>query len=201
MRRPPPVCKHPLPNSLRPLTRLEVAGRPAGCCRWHRLESRWVGPRLASTLTTSMLIGGCGPPDPDRTPPTCLGCPWMTALSAAPSPPRTAKSYRPSMFLTVTLPFYGPVTRTGTPADPVTYDYRRAALDGLHFPKLVDRLWQNVRRCAGYKVQYFAAVEPQRRLAPHLHAAIGGAIPRQLLRQVVAASYAQVWWPAFDRPV
>ena len=58
-------------------------------------------------------------------------------------------------------------------------------MDALHFPKLVDRFWQNLRRCAGYKVQYFAAVEPQRRLAPHLHAAIRGAIPRQLLRQVV----------------
>ena len=67
--------------------------------------------------------------------------------------------------------------RTGTPATQARYDYRRAALDALHFPKLVDRLWQNLRRCAGYRVQYFAAVEPQRRLAPHLHAAIRGAIP------------------------
>lgn len=35
-------------------------------------------------------------------------------------------------------------------------------------------------------------------LAPHLHAAIRGAIPRQLLRRVVAATYLQVWWRAFD---
>ncbi len=81
------------------------------------------------------------------------------------------------------------------------YDYRRAALDALHFPKLVDRLWQNLRRCAGYQVQYFAAVEPQRRLAPHLHAAIRGAIPRAVLRQVVRATYLQLWWPPFDTPV
>jgi hypothetical protein len=111
------------------------------------------------------------------------------------------KVYRPSMFLTVTLPSYGPVRLSGAPVDPASYDYRRAALDALHFPKLVDRLWQNLRRCAGYKVQYFAAVEPQRRLAPHLHAAIRGAIPRKLLLQVVAASYVQVWWPTFDQPV
>ncbi len=111
------------------------------------------------------------------------------------------KTYRPSMFLTVTLGSYGKVTPTGAPVDPGSYDYRRAALDALHFPKLVDRLWQNLRRCAGYRVQYFAAVEPQRRLAPHLHAAIRGAIPRELLRGVVKASYVQIWWPAFDQPI
>ena len=59
----------------------------------------------------------------------------------------------------------------------------------------------NLRRCAGYTVQYFAAVEPQKRLAPHLHAALRGAIPHQVIRQVAAATYLQVWWPPFDQPV
>ena len=113
----------------------------------------------------------------------------------------TGREYRPSMFLTVTLPSYGPVDAFGVPRHPGSYDYRRAALDALHFAKLVDRLWQNLRRCAGYKVQYFATVEPQKRLAPHLHAAIRGAIPRHTLRPVVAGTYYQLWWPAFDRPV
>ncbi|WP_210414772.1 replication initiator [Microlunatus elymi] len=94
------------------------------------------------------------------------------------------RRYRPSMFVTITLPSYGKVKPNGAPVDPSTYDYRRAALDALHFPKLVDRFWQNLRRCAGFKVQYFAAVEPQKRLAPHLHAAIRGAIPRETIRQV-----------------
>ncbi len=49
-------------------------------------------------------------------------------------------------------------------------------------------------------VQYFAAVEPQKRGAPHLHAAVRGTMPRKLIRQVVAATYHQVWWPAHDRP-
>ena len=111
------------------------------------------------------------------------------------------REYRPSMFLTLTMPSYGPVTATGAPAEPGTYNYRRQALDTLHFARLVDRFWQNLRRCAGYRVQYFAAVEPQRRLAPHLHAAVRGAIPRQLLRQVVSATYLQIWWPPHDRPV
>jgi hypothetical protein len=111
------------------------------------------------------------------------------------------KTYRPSMFVTLTLGSYGRVTAEGVPVDPDRYDYRKAALDALHFPKLVDRFWQNLRRCAGYQVQYFAAVEPQRRLAPHLHAAIRGAIPRQVLRAVRAATYHQLWWPAHERPV
>ncbi|WP_298329304.1 replication initiator [Haloactinopolyspora sp.] len=111
------------------------------------------------------------------------------------------KTYRPSMFLTLTLPSYGRVTSEGVPVDPGSYDYRRAALDAMHFPKLIDRFWQNLRRATGYSVQYFATVEPQRRLAPHLHAAIRGAIPRALLRQVVAATYHQVWWPDITEPV
>src|SRR5262245_18485946 len=111
------------------------------------------------------------------------------------------KTYRPSMFVTVTLGSYGRVTAEGVPVDPERYDYRRAALDALHFPKLVDRFWQNLRRCAGYQVQYFSTIERQRRLAAHLHAAIRGAIPRQVLRAVRAATYHQLWWPAHDTPI
>lgn len=109
--------------------------------------------------------------------------------------------YRPSMFVTFTLPSYGRVAADGTPLDPESYDYRRAALDALHFPKLVDRVWQNLRRVTGYQVQYFASVEAQRRYAPHLHAAIRGAIPRETLRTVASATYHQVWWPRHDAPV
>jgi hypothetical protein len=111
------------------------------------------------------------------------------------------KTYRPSMFLTLTLPSYGRVTAEGTPVDPESYDYRRAALDALHVPKLVDRFWQNLRRCAGYRVQYFATIEAQRPLAPHLHAAMRGTIPRKVVREVRAATYHQWWWPPHDEPV
>src|SRR5699024_518929 len=132
--------------------------------------------------------------------------------------------YRPSTFLTLTLDSYGPVhtasskpeqpvtCRCGrvhhkddgivsTPLNPASYDYTRAARDAIHFGKLVDRFWQNLRRAAGYNVQYFAAVEPQKRLAMHLHAAVRGTIPRALLRQVAAATYHQVWWPQHDHAV
>uniref|UniRef100_UPI0038995694 replication initiator n=1 Tax=Actinomadura luzonensis TaxID=2805427 RepID=UPI0038995694 len=113
---------------------------------------------------------------------------------------REGKVYQPSMFVTVTLPSYGKV-RNGVPVDADGYDYRRAARDALHFSKLVDRFVQNVRRVAGYDVQYFAAVEFQKRLAPHLHMAIRGTLARREVRQVVAATYHQVWWPATDGPL
>ncbi|WP_256796216.1 replication initiator [Terrabacter sp. Ter38] len=115
---------------------------------------------------------------------------------------RTGRTYRPSMFLTLTLPSYGKVLPgTGVPRNPARYDYRRAALDALLFPRLVDRFWQNLRRAAGYKVQYFAAVEPQRRLAPHLHAAVRGAIPRATIKAVARGTYAAIWWPSIDEVV
>src|ERR1700754_3571860 len=102
------------------------------------------------------------------------------------------------MFLTLTCPSYGRVRDDGTPADPASYDYQQAGRDALHFAALFDRFMQNLRRFLGYDVQYFAAIEPQRRLAPHVHAAIRGAIPREILRQVIAATYASVWWPPHD---
>lgn len=112
------------------------------------------------------------------------------------------RTYRPSMFITLTLPGYGRIVPgTGTPRDPDTYDYRRAALDALHFPRLLDRWFQNLRRCAGYKVQYFGAVEGQRRLTPHFHVAVRGAIPRAVIKEVTRATYHQLWWPVVDEPL
>jgi hypothetical protein len=110
-----------------------------------------------------------------------------------------AGKYRPSTFLTLTLDTYGPVDSNGAALDPESYDYRRAARDAIHFPALVDRFWQNTRRCVGWDVQYFGTVEPQRRGAPHFHAAIRGTIPRAELRQITGATYHQVWWPAHDQ--
>jgi hypothetical protein len=109
-----------------------------------------------------------------------------------------AGRFRPSMFVTLTCDTYGRVRDDGTPVDPASYDYRRAARDAVHFAALVDRWWQNLRRCVGWDVQYFATVEPQKRCAPHLHAAVRGSIPHDLLRAVTAATYHQVWWPAHD---
>lgn len=93
------------------------------------------------------------------------------------------KTFRPSMFVTLTCPSYGRVHSDGTPADPDGYDYGRAARDALHFAALFDRFIQNLRRLLGYDVQYFAAVEPQRRLAPRIHIAMRGTVSRAELRR------------------
>jgi hypothetical protein len=92
------------------------------------------------------------------------------------------------------------VRRAGLPrlSPPLTPGQRRAAARRLDFPALFDRLIQNLRRYLGYDVQYFAAIEPQKRLAPHAHIAFRGAISRADLRQVIAATYHQVWWPSTD---
>jgi hypothetical protein len=108
------------------------------------------------------------------------------------------KVFRPSMFITLTCPSYGKVGEDGTPADPGSYDYTRAARDALHFAALFDRFIQNLRRVLGYDVQYFATIEPQKRLAPHVHIAIRGTVSRAELRQIIAATYHQVWWPSTD---
>ncbi|SFK30913.1 hypothetical protein SAMN05216275_12216 [Streptosporangium canum] len=110
-------------------------------------------------------------------------------------------TYRPSLFVTLTLPSYGRVRKDGTPVDPSTYDYVRAARDALHFSKLLDRFVQNLRRVAGYDVQYFSSVEPQRRLAPHLHMAVRGTLPRKEVKAIAAATYHQVWWPSVETVV
>lgn len=112
-----------------------------------------------------------------------------------------AGGFRPSMFVTLTLDTYGKVRDDGTPVDPDSYDYRRAARDAVHFASLVDRWWQNLRRVVGWDVQYFATVEPQKRMTPHLHAAVRGSIPHEVIRQVTAATYHQVWWPNHDERV
>jgi hypothetical protein len=107
--------------------------------------------------------------------------------------------FRPSMFITLTCPSYGKVSFDGTPVHPAAYDYTRAARDALHFAALFDRFVQNLRRVLGQDVQYFATIEPQKRLAPHVHIAMRGTLTRTELRQIIAATYHQVWWPKSDQ--
>ena len=68
----------------------------------------------------------------------------------------------------------------------------------MHFASLVDRWWQNLRRVVGFDAQYFGTVEPQKRITPHAHFAVRGSIPHQVVRDVTAATYLQVWWPNHD---
>jgi hypothetical protein len=135
-------------------------------------------------------------PDLPRRPATA------TTLGRVYTDERTGKAFRPSLFVTLTLPSYGRVrSDDSTPVDPAAYDYARAARDALHFGKLLDRWCQNLRRVAGYDVQYFATVEPQKRAAPHAHFAIRGTLPRAVMKQLTAATYGTVWWPATETVV
>ncbi|MEV6340571.1 replication initiator [Nocardia vinacea] len=118
--------------------------------------------------------------------------------------------FRPSMMVTLTMPSYGSMNQDGavdkegkvcgdgSPRDPESYDYTDAARGIVFFAALFDRWMQNLRRCVGYDVQYFATVEPQRRGAPHIHILLRSAISRDILKLVTAATYHQVWWPHFD---
>ena len=128
---------------------------------------------------------GCGP--------ACAGRASHNAepgADAGPAAPRRGAA--------LTCPSYGKIGDDGTPVEPASYDYVSAARDALHFAKLFDRFIQNLRRFLGYDVQYFATVEPQKRLAPHAHIALRGTVSRADLRQVLAATYHQVWWPSTD---
>jgi Replication initiator protein, pSAM2 len=54
------------------------------------------------------------------------------------------KTFRPSMFITLTCPSYGRVDHRGVPVDPAAYDYDQAARDALTFAALFDRFIQNL---------------------------------------------------------
>ena len=144
--------------------------------------------------------GGTGRPAAARTPPTCPAARSTRARSGKTYTAPDGKTFRPSMFVTLTCPSYGRVDhRRRARSTRPRYDYDQAARDALTFAALFDRFIQNLRRYLGHDVQYFAAVEPQRRLAPHVHIALRGTIARSELRRVLAATYHQVWWP--DVPV
>ena len=153
------------------------------------------GPACAARCSRTGLPGGTAPPAAARTPPTCPAARSARARSGKTYTAPDGKTFRPSMFVTLTCPSYGRVDHRGVPVDPAAYDYDQAARDALTFAALFDRFIQNLRRYLGHDVQYFAAVEPQRRLAPHVHIAIRGTIARAELRRVLAATYHQVWWP------
>ena len=108
------------------------------------------------------------------------------------------------MFVTLTLGSYGRVVPgrpdrvvpgAGTPSVPRQIQLPACGDEAMFFSRLFDRYIQNLRRCAGFVVQYFGAIEPQRRLAPHIHIALRGAIPREVIRQVTKATYLQASSP------
>jgi hypothetical protein len=113
----------------------EVEDSPAG-------QDEDAGTPQRRTRSTRSLDGMADLPQrpgEDRTVGTVFTAPVGTA-------------YRPSMFVTLTLGSYGKV-RPGHGL-PARYNYRRAALDALHFANLMDHWFQNLRRPAGYRVPW-----------------------------------------------
>jgi hypothetical protein len=88
-----------------------------------------------------------------------------------------------------------------TPGRRKALGHRGQVRDSIHYAKPVDRFFQNARRFLGYELQYCGTLEPQRRLAPHLHALLRGTVSRADLRRIVAATYHQVWWPQADEVI
>jgi hypothetical protein len=110
------------------------------------------------------------------------------------------KVFRPSMGITLTLPSYGRALPDGTPVDPASYDYRRAARDAIHFPKLID---PGGSRTPGASSATTCSTSPASNLRsgwPHLHMAMRGTMSRAELRKVTAATYVYVWWPKPEEP-
>ena len=140
--------------------------------------------------------GGTARPAAAKTPRTC-----PSARSAARTVGKTytapdSKPFRPSLFVTLTCPsLWAGGRRTGHPPTLLPTTMTGPPRDALAFAALFDRFIQNLRRYVGYDLQYFAAVEPQKRLAPHVHIAMRGTISPAEIRRVLAATYHQVWWP------
>ncbi len=138
--------------------------------------------------------GGTARPAAARTPQTCPGA--RSAPHGRQDLHHAGRQDLPPVAVRhADLPVLRPGRRGRSTRRPGSYDYDQAARDALAFAALFDRFIQNLRRYLGYDVQYFAAIEPQRRLAPHVHIAMRGTIARAEIRRVLAATYHQVWWP------
>jgi hypothetical protein len=135
------------------------------------------GPRLLILACPASRPSGTAtrPPRTDRTPATWTSCPlsW-TRRSRGRASATTSCPAVPS----------GVTARPGAGRTPRTCRAGRSprGRSGRPTPRRTAR--RSGRRCfLGYDVQYFAAVEPQRRLAPHVHVAMRGTVSRTELRR------------------
>ena len=77
--------------------------------------------------------------------------------------------------------------------DPARYDYRRAVRDAIHFPALFDRFWQTPGGVSAGTCST-SAPSSHKNGALRISTPPFVAIPRAELRQIIAATYHQVWW-------
>ena len=103
------------------------------------------------------------------------------------------KTFRPSMFLTLRArPTAGSAATASPSTPPPTITIGPPA---TRWPSPPCSTGSSRTYALGRDLQYFAAIEPQRRLAPHVHIAMRGTVARAEIRRVLAATYHQVWWP------
>ena len=141
---------------------------------WRSCSTSWMRKSTtracAATCCPPGRSGGTGRPNGGKTPRRCPGVLSIPGRSARPTRTPDGKTFRPSLFVTLTCPSYGRVTSEGTPVDPASYDYARAARDALHFAALFDRFIQNLRRSGRLRRSVFrrdrAATAP-RASRPH----------------------------------
>jgi hypothetical protein len=82
--------------------------------------------------------------------------------------------------------YHRPDTKAlGTPIDPSTYDYERAARFNSHVSRLFTVLVQKLRRLTGQELQLVRVVEFQRRGLAHIHALVRGTIDEDTLRLAI----------------
>lgn len=75
--------------------------------------------------------------------------------------------------------------RIGTPVDPDTYDYEKAARFNSHVSRLFTVLVQKLRRLTGEALQLVRVIEFQRRGLAHVHALVRGEVSPDILRLAV----------------
>ena len=104
--------------------------------------------------------------------------------------------YRPSMFLTLTLPSYGPIiSGTGTPGSPA-----RTTIGARRWTHCISRSWstgsgRTSAVAAGYRVQYFAALEPLKD-SPPICMPRSAALPiERPWARSSKPSTSRLWWP------
>ena len=160
------------------------AAVPGGLAPRHRTRAPARRPPTTRTTTrtrptrTTSRIGGCARPGAARTPPTCPGCRWRTARSAGCSRRPDGKTYRPSMFITLTLP----VLRAGRPARACRSTRPATTTGGPRSTRSTSRSWStgSGRTCAAAPATRSSTSPPSKPSAagaPHLHAAVRGRDP------------------------
>ena len=76
-------------------------------------------------------------------------------------------------------------TLIGTPIDPSTYDYEKAARFNAHVSRLFSVVVQKLRRLMGQDLQLVRVVEYQKRGLAHVHALVRGSIEGDTLRLAI----------------